>query len=791
MGDIRTSANTVYRDYVVDGVPESGEHEPANSEIRPLFGVVEDQLEIVHDAITSGLILEKTWAALAARPTGGLAAGDGAEIVGDSGTHTDPVASGVVSNSGRFRYSILPAGWERIGAAAGEDNRTATEAAAADAQSSVTAAEAATADAQAAATEAGAAATEAATSGVASGINTFGRAGLYGLTGFLPASVFTVAGSELAFTDGVYRDGLASGSSPTALGGWSFGRASKATAQDSAGTLMSFEPGAPRITDTGLTLEPQRTNLLLHSNGFDNAAWTKNHATLTPAATAGPDGLTSAFSYQGAGSGAPALMQFVTMTAEEYTFTIYAKANGAQRWLVVNFLTKGFDNYVWFDLENGETGQATGDSVATITGASNGFFRCRVTRPATAGSRLAAVGFSETEGVETSPEPGEGVYIAFAQIERGLDATGWIETVGLTAVRQADVAALDFAPATAGYLYTSFIAPVIHEVFQAAAAVAADVGAPVVIINGEVNTTNGVQTLSPGVTAEAGDLVQAVLTWDETGRRFYVNGAGSSDDNGIGGITRLLPGGDDGGLNSRMLALVIANGVALTEEEAIRMSGGADPIITELGPTEFEAPANATKAVTAAFGEEEKVYLGQQIEGDHRPGAGVVAAHGPDGELVEMTLYQYGGTIRQSGSQIFEFFIGADPLAVTDLSLRGRVANLGSKFNARNGADTYGGILAATGSDRVRLGSDGGAGVPEELLIQNGHPEGYFVFRTAVEVDGEGGTELARVSGDGFRLPHRDTAPEVAEGYTTLWARTDGTVQATANVGGVTTTVEL
>lgn len=790
MGEIRISANGVYRDYVVDGVPESGEHEPVSSEIRPLFGVIEDQLESVHGAITSGLILEKTWVALEARSTVDLVAGDGAEIVGDPGAHTDPVVPGIVSNSGRFRYSILPAGWERIGGAAGQDNRTATETAAAGAQTAAIAAEAAAADAQTWAVASEAAASEAATSGVASGINVFGRAGLYGLTGFPAASVFTVAGSELAFTGGVYRDGLVVGDSPTMLAGWSFSRSSKAVAQDSAGTLVSFEPDAPRITDAGLTIEPQRTNLLIHSNGFTNAAWAKNHATVTPAAAPGPDGLMSAFFYQAVGAGVPSLMQSVTMTAEKHTFTVYAKANGAQRWLVVNFLTKGFDNYVWFDLENGETGPATGDSVATITDASDGFFRCRVTRPATAGSRLVAVGFSETEGVEISPAPGEGIYIAFAQIEPGLDATGWIETADATAFRQADVAALDFAPAATGYLYVSFIAPLIQDVFPAAP-VAADVGAPVVIINGEVKTTNGVQTLSSGVTANAGDLVQAVLTWDATGRRFHVNGVGSSDDNEIGSITTLLPGGDGGGLNSRILSLVAANGVALTEAEANGMSGGAEPVVTEFGPTTFEAPAAVDKVVAAVFGEEEKAYLGQQIEGDHRPGAGVVAAHGPNGELVELTLYQYGGTIRQSGSQIFEFFIGADPLAITDLSLRGRVANLGSKFNARNGTDTYGGVLAATGSDRVRLGSDDGAGVPEELLIQNGHPDGYVVFRTAVEADGEGGTELARVSGDGFRLPHRETAPEVAEGYTTLWAKADGTVQATANVGGVTTTTQL
>lgn len=57
--------------------------------------------------------IERSWAALAA--VTGMAAGDTAQVVStDTGTHTDPVVGGAVSNAGVFKYSASPAGWERI-----------------------------------------------------------------------------------------------------------------------------------------------------------------------------------------------------------------------------------------------------------------------------------------------------------------------------------------------------------------------------------------------------------------------------------------------------------------------------------------------------------------------------------------------------------------------------------------------------------------------------------------------------------------------------------------------------
>ena len=62
--------------------------------------------------VLSGRLAYATWAELAAA---GGDEGRVAEVpLSDAGTHVDPVVGGTVDNSGVFRYSESPAGWERI-----------------------------------------------------------------------------------------------------------------------------------------------------------------------------------------------------------------------------------------------------------------------------------------------------------------------------------------------------------------------------------------------------------------------------------------------------------------------------------------------------------------------------------------------------------------------------------------------------------------------------------------------------------------------------------------------------
>jgi hypothetical protein len=63
-------------------------------------------------SLGDGLIFS-TWAELEA--VAGDHAGQPGVVVGDAGTHTDPVTSATVDNEGKYSWSKSPAGWERVG----------------------------------------------------------------------------------------------------------------------------------------------------------------------------------------------------------------------------------------------------------------------------------------------------------------------------------------------------------------------------------------------------------------------------------------------------------------------------------------------------------------------------------------------------------------------------------------------------------------------------------------------------------------------------------------------------
>jgi hypothetical protein len=60
MGDIRTSADSTFRDYTTDRVPSSGAREPVKSEVRATFGTVEDRVDDV-EAIAQAAVAGVNW----------------------------------------------------------------------------------------------------------------------------------------------------------------------------------------------------------------------------------------------------------------------------------------------------------------------------------------------------------------------------------------------------------------------------------------------------------------------------------------------------------------------------------------------------------------------------------------------------------------------------------------------------------------------------------------------------------------------------------------------------------
>lgn len=168
------------------------------------------------------------------------------------------------------------------------------------------------------------------------------RVGLYAITDIGLAAKFASQGLELDFLTGYYRRGV--WVMPLAnIPGWSFTRASTGTARNAAGLITSFASGVPRLTDLGLLIETQSTNLLLRSGEMHTAPWSPGNVTVTANAGVAPDGTTTATRLQATTSGAAAYTQIRTATATTGVYSQFLKqgsaANAANRVLFYNATT--------------------------------------------------------------------------------------------------------------------------------------------------------------------------------------------------------------------------------------------------------------------------------------------------------------------------------------------------------------------------------------------------------------------------------------------------------------------
>ena len=201
----------------------------------------------------------------------------------------------------------------------------------------------------------------------------------------------------------------------------------------------------PRIDYTNgscpsLLVEPQRTNLLTYSNTFTNAAWDKGITTINANVIISPDGTLNASKLSDTlqGNNTYRLYNSVTLSAQSYTQTFYAKA-AEYNWCYVRI---GNALRAWFNVSNGTVGQVASGLTGSITSVGNGWYKitCTITT-ASAGGGFALIGLCTGDGIEsyTPTTGGKGIYIWGAQLEAGSYATSYIPTVASSVTRNADV----------------------------------------------------------------------------------------------------------------------------------------------------------------------------------------------------------------------------------------------------------------------------------------------------------------------------------------------------------------
>jgi hypothetical protein len=209
-------------------------------------------------------------------------------------------------------------------------------------------------------------------------------------------------------------------------------------------TAVSVGPvsGLPRLDYLNsscprLLLEPQRTNVIVFSEQFNNANWALTGTTVTANVIASPDGSTNADKLVENTSGG-VHRAFATPSCSEstaYTTSVFVKKDQITS---IEILETTLGGCV-FDLN---TGTITSGTNGFIEDYGNGWFRCGFTKTTAVGQTLFVLQIRLRKGGTTSYTGNgvDGLYLWGAQLEAGAYATSYIPTLSTSVTRVADAA---------------------------------------------------------------------------------------------------------------------------------------------------------------------------------------------------------------------------------------------------------------------------------------------------------------------------------------------------------------
>lgn len=212
------------------------------------------------------------------------------------------------------------------------------------------------------------------------------------------------------------------------------------------GTLVSFGNNVLRYGTNGLLLEESRTNILLRSQEFDNAAWTTSIASITANATTAPDGTATADKIvEAAATNSHYTQQNpVIGLGAVYSISVYAKA--AERSAIeLDLYDAGAAHLLGRAQFNLATGAVISNSAGTasITALANGWYHCKIAGvAATAATGAGFAQFFVLNGSFAANYAGDGtsgLYLWGAQLEAGAFITSYIPTTTSGASRAQDV----------------------------------------------------------------------------------------------------------------------------------------------------------------------------------------------------------------------------------------------------------------------------------------------------------------------------------------------------------------
>jgi hypothetical protein len=188
-------------------------------------------------------------------------------------------------------------------------------------------------------------------------------------------------------------------------GDFDLSRGLNATRVRKDGLIETVDSNVPRLdwydsNCPSLLLEPQRTNLQVYSEEFDNVVWIKSRTTITANDTISPNGELTADKITGDGTGTSYVYDGISLTnGNTYTISIFVKPIINISSFAINIF--GGVGTAPFDLINKTIGTLTGDfTSAKIEDYGNGWLRCSgtLTLSSTTGTKNIGYGLFDFNG---------------------------------------------------------------------------------------------------------------------------------------------------------------------------------------------------------------------------------------------------------------------------------------------------------------------------------------------------------------------------------------------------------
>lgn len=247
---------------------------------------------------------------------------------------------------------------------------------------------------------------------------------------------------------------------------FTFSRSTTGTYTDSDGYIQTSAINMPRVdylnnSNGSLILEPQRTNLVTHSEDFSNASWVKKDVTIALNDIISPDGTTNAAKItETATTERHDIGHISTVTSSTIASASgFFKIGSSGRYLNFNVISDGTVNqYIStiINLENGIVTQQTIGSDATFISSSvkdygNGWYKvCVIFSIAGRSNYFLKAGLSNSATPPISSYGnviylGNGTSYMYAwgfQLEQGSYPTTLINTSGSTVTRNADTCSI-------------------------------------------------------------------------------------------------------------------------------------------------------------------------------------------------------------------------------------------------------------------------------------------------------------------------------------------------------------